>query len=335
MHGDCCVRYSVYYLYLIRTPPQWGLFVWRTYLTDIAASHKTRLGCSKLAQALGVSRWGTALQLWEQYVGISSPPNISGETRVALGVPMEDVLKPFVEKRLGRELRRDRKAYTHPTLPLIGHVDFRASTLDGETIRPIVDIKTSLGYSATKRFADDYLDPDVEIQMHGYMLLTGAELAFVAALIPGPEIKLYTIPANPGMSDQIADGIREFFWHVENRVPPKAETLDDAERLYPNSDKEALTASPRAIELLTELHKIRKQQKELQTQSDALELAIKNEMKESEALIDTQSRVLCTWKVQARKALDTARLKAEQPDLVAQFTKEIQSRVFLLKGTKP
>jgi len=36
---------------------------------DIAASHRARLGCSNIAQALGLSRWGTAYQLWERYTG--------------------------------------------------------------------------------------------------------------------------------------------------------------------------------------------------------------------------------------------------------------------------
>jgi hypothetical protein len=65
--------------------------------TDIAASHRTRLGCSKIAQALGLSRWGTAYQLWEQYTGKAPWPNIGHQLRVALGEPMETVLKPHVE----------------------------------------------------------------------------------------------------------------------------------------------------------------------------------------------------------------------------------------------
>jgi hypothetical protein len=118
-------------------------------MNDIAASHRTRLGCSKIAQALGLSRWGTAYQLWEQYTGKAPWPDIGNELRVSLGEPMETVLKPHVEERLGRSLRRDRREYLHPTLPLVGHVDYRASAAPGES-RPVVDMKTSLGWGGPK-----------------------------------------------------------------------------------------------------------------------------------------------------------------------------------------
>ena len=71
---------------------------------DIAASHQTRLGCSKIAQALGLSRWGTTYELWEMYTGKAPWPDIGNQLRVALGEPMEDVLRPFVAERLGRVL---------------------------------------------------------------------------------------------------------------------------------------------------------------------------------------------------------------------------------------
>ena len=87
-------------------------------MIDIAASHRKRLGCSKIAQALGLSSLGTAYQLWEQYTGRAPWPNIGNQLRVGLGEPMEDVLRPFVADLLGRDLRRDRKEYLHESLPL-------------------------------------------------------------------------------------------------------------------------------------------------------------------------------------------------------------------------
>ena len=39
-------------------------------MPDIAASHRNRLGCSMLAQALGVTRnFGTRHDLWAEYSG--------------------------------------------------------------------------------------------------------------------------------------------------------------------------------------------------------------------------------------------------------------------------
>ncbi|WP_295431132.1 YqaJ viral recombinase family protein [uncultured Thiodictyon sp.] len=190
---------------------------------DIAAAHRERIGCSLIAQALGLSTWGTAYQLWEQYTGRAEWPDIGDELRVAIGEPLEPVLRPFVAARLGRELRRDRREYLHPTLPLIGHVDYRAERLDGEPKRPIVDMKTSLGFGARHRFgADgtDEVDDGVLLQMQGYLMLTGAESAFVAALVPGPELKIYPVRSDLELQEMIAAGIAEFWRHVQSDTPP-------------------------------------------------------------------------------------------------------------------
>lgn len=204
-------------------------------MIDIAAAHRERIGCSLIAQALGLSQFGTAYQLWAQYTGRAEWPDIGDELRVALGEPMEDVLRPFVAARLRRELRRDRREYLHPDLPLIGHVDYRASRLDGEGHRPVVDMKTSLGFGARHRFGEDgtdQVDDGVLIQMQGYLMLTGAETAYVAALVPGPELKIFTVPADLEIHALIADGIGQFWRCVTSDTPPDPRTESEARQRW-------------------------------------------------------------------------------------------------------
>ena len=201
-------------------------------MPDIAASHRNRLGCSMLAQALGVTRnFGTRYDLWAEYSGRKTREDIGNELRVALGTPMEDVLKPFVEAKLGRRLRRDRHEYVHPTLPLVANLDFRAEALKGEHHRPVVDTKTSLGWGARHRFGEDgtdQVDEGVLLQMQGYTLLTGAPVAYVAALVPGPELKIYTIVADHELHEMIEDGVADFWRLVETDTPPDPETEAEA-----------------------------------------------------------------------------------------------------------
>jgi predicted phage-related endonuclease len=190
---------------------------------SIADSHRTAIGCSKIGQALGVGRFGTRYELWMMHTGRAEPEDLSSELRVALGEPMEDVLRPFVAQRLDRDLRRDRKVYRHETLPLIAHVDYRTSKRPGEKLRPVLDMKTSLGFGARHRFGDDgsdEVDDDVMLQMQGYLMLTGAELAYVAALVPGPELKIYTIKADRELHEMICDGIADYWRLVESDTPP-------------------------------------------------------------------------------------------------------------------
>lgn len=306
-------------------------------MIDIAASHRKRLGCSKIAQALGLSSLGTAYQLWEQYTGRAPWPNIGNQLRVALGEPMEDVLRPFVADLLGRDLRRDRKEYLHESLPLIGHVDYRASALNGEK-RPVVDMKTSLGWGARNRFgADgtDEVDDDVLLQMQGYLLLTGAQTAYVAALVPGPELKLFTITADPDIHALIAEGLENFWWHVTNDMPPDPQTLTDAGRRWAQSlAGQTVTADEDALALLAQLRDLKARQKALDYERDLAELALKTRLGTAEAIIGPDGKPLCTWKTSTSRRIDTAALKLAMPDIAAQYTRETQSRRFSLKGSK-
>lgn len=304
-------------------------------MNAIAESHRTRIGCSKIAQALDLSRFGTAYQLWEQYAGRAEPPNISGQLRVALGEPMEDVLRPFVAARLGRELRRDRKEYVHPTLPLVGHVDYRASAVDGE-VRPVVDMKTSLGFGARHRFgaAEDEVDNDVYLQMQGYCILTGAATAYVAALVPGPDLRIYTIAADADLQAMIADGIEQFWWHVKRDVPPPIRTTDDAARRWPQSVAAAIMASEQALDRIEDLRWAKNEIARLEKLCEPLEVALRAEIGDSEGLIDADGRPLCSWKSQTATRLDAARLKAEQPEIFSTYSKTTTSRVFRLAKEK-
>lgn len=313
---------------------------------DIASSHKTRIGCSMIAQVLGVSQWGTPYQLWEQYTGRAPWPDIGGDLRVAIGEPMEDVLRPFVAERIGCELRRDRMEYRHPDLPLVGHLDFRVSKTAPAVIaalgrpaikRPILDMKTSLGWGSRHRFGvdgTDEVDFSVILQMQGYMMLTGAELAFVAALIPGPEIRIYPIFADAEIQARIAEGITEFWWHVQNDVPPPITTHDDAARRWPASASKSVVATAAASAMVTELRAVKADLKDLEASESALELSLKQEIGDAESLVDAYRRPLCTWRSQKNKTLSTKLLRAARPDIAEEFTIEKTIRVLRMAGDK-
>ncbi len=304
---------------------------------DIAASHRERIGCSSIAQALGVSQWGTPYQLWEQYTGRAPWPDLGGDLRVALGEPMEDVLRPFVAAKLGRELRRDRREYLHDSLPLIGHVDYRASAMNDEK-RPVVDMKTSLGWGARHRFGadgSDEVDDDVLLQMQGYLLLTGAQTAYVAALVPGPELKVFTIAADLEIHNMIAEGLDNFWWHVTNDVAPDITTMADANRRWAqHTAGMTVDADAAALAILEDLRDAKARAKAAEKEQEALELALKLRIGEAEALIGPDGKPLCTWKTQASTRVDSTRLKTEAPELYNTYAKTTTSRVLRLKGEK-
>lgn len=278
-------------------------------MSDIAASHRDRLGCSMIAQALGVSAHRTPFQLWEVYSGREPWPDLGDDLRVALGEPMENVLRPFVEKKMGGKLRRDSKEYVHPTLKLVGHMDYRLSKLAQILVdlgitteqRPVVDMKTSLGFGAKFRFGadgSDEVDSDVMLQMQGYTLLSGADLALVAALVPGPEIKIYPIRADPDLHRLIEEGVEKFWWHVDTDTPPEITTLEDAIRRWPHSIPNSIGADDQTMLSIAALREVKDILSEQKKVADQYELVIKQYMADAEAIVDEAGKPLCTWKSQ-------------------------------------
>lgn len=244
-------------------------------MPNIAISHAHRLGCSELAQALGITRnFGTRHDLWLAKTGRQEREDIGNELRVALGTPMEAVLKPFVEAKLGRKLRRDRHEYVHPTLPLVGNLDYRAEAFKGEQLRPVVDMKTSLGWGARHRFGEDgtdQVDEGVLLQMQGYTLLTGAPVAYVAALVPGPELKIYPIAADPELHEMIEDGVADFWRLVENDTPPDPETEAEARQRWPlHREGKVLDADDALTVMLQHLADCKRRGKEVADEEQAL-----------------------------------------------------------------
>lgn len=314
---------------------------------DIAASHKEAIGCSKLAQVLGISRWGTPYDLWAQLTGRAPWPDLSNDLRVAIGEPMEAVMQPFVEARLGGKLRRDRKEYRHPTLPMIGHVDFRLNR-EAEAViralgapareRPILDTKTSLGFAASRRFGEDgsdELDSDVLLQMHGYMTLTGADLAYVAALVPGPELKIYSVQADHEMQDLIEEGVARFWWHVTTDTPPEASNEADARRIWSRH------AEGKVLEADTELWQALQQLASDQAQICALEKRVQATRDKllprladyEQVMVAGQS--LCTYKANKPSKLTDWRLLAEKELLATMPVEERERLLYSYTATIP
>jgi predicted phage-related endonuclease len=113
-------------------------------------------------------------------------------------------------------------------------------------------------------------------------------------------------------------------------MPPPVTTLDDAARRWPLSTEIRAVALLEQVNAARELRDLKTHIKALETEAEQRELAIKTYLENADVLVDGDGHKLCTWKTESRKTIDTARLKAEQPDIAAQYIRETQSRVFRL-----
>lgn len=311
-------------------------------MISIAESHRGRLGCSEIAAALGASPWKTPYRLWEEKTGRVEPEDLSGDLKIELGNRLEPIVAELYTEKTGLAVAPEDEEFsarlgsTGPGgVGLVGHIDRRVLT--GSTERRGLEIKTSLGRFLSHEWGEegtDQIPPHYIAQCLGYLMLTGWEAWDVAALLSGPEIRIYRIMPDAELFGAIEEGVLRFWRHVETDEPPDCITLADAARRWPHSTGETLAANA-ALELEVEnLRRVRGEIARLEREAETCELMIKSGIGPHAALEGPDGRRLCTWAEETRKRLDGKALALAHPAIAARFTIEETRRTFRLKDRK-
>lgn len=290
------------------------------------AERRKGIGGSDAAAVLGLSKWKTPFQVWQDKLG--QIPPIDDNNSMRWGRALEPVIRQQYAEETGREVLVPTAILQHPT-----H-QFMLANLDGFTHdKRVVEIKTARyadgwGESGTDQIPQDYL-----IQVQHYMAVTGFAVADVAVLIGGSDFRLYEVPADAELQAMIIDGEALFWEHVQNNVPPEILNFSDAVARYGKaSTAGSVEASDELAANVTRLAGIKSAIDELEEKEKELKGQIMSAMGEFDTLT-FKGKTLATWKAaKAPEKFDTKTFKAAHPDLAAQFTITGEaSRRFLLK----
>ena len=97
-------------------------------------------------------------------------------------------------------------------------------------------------------------------------------MAYVAALVPGPELKIYTIEADRELHDMIEDGVADFWRLVETDTPPDPETEAEARQRWPrHSDGKVIDADDAMAVMFQHLADCKRRGKEVAEEEQCLE----------------------------------------------------------------
>lgn len=197
---------------------------------------RTVVGASEAVLLFGLPAFGkrTISDLWyEKKYGVEKSG--SGNASTKLGQRLEAVVLEAAEERLGVPIV-DRQLWLTR--------DCNGATLDGRVDeRTIVEAKTSglLGPSTLSQWGDDNSDdaPDQYlVQVQAQLLVTGAELAYLAALIGGRGFAMFKITPHAELQAAIAAKSADFIASLADDVaPPEPPQLDTLKRIRRQPNK--------------------------------------------------------------------------------------------------
>jgi putative phage-type endonuclease len=286
---------------------------------DFHERRRTGLGGSDAAAALGISPWRTPYDLWLEKTGQSDVMTLTATEPMRWGVLLEPVIRAEYSRRTGRGFLVQQEMLRHPSHSwMIAHLD---GTVYDPTTPRILEVKTARDGRGWGEPGSDEIPLHYLVQVHHYLIVSGAEIADLAVLIGGSDFRIYQIHADAAIAEQLVEREAEFWRQVERREPPDPVNLHDAVSRWGRLLIEgAVEADQFEIDAIESLRRFREQRKALDEAEENAKLIVMQALGENgDTLVDANGTRLATW------ALDKGRkgytVEAKEP-----------SRRFLLKG---
>ena len=179
------------------------------------------IGGSDVSKILGVSRYGSALDLYNEKLDLTPPNDESGkEFILARGHRIEKVARKRVEMIMGEPYPPT--CWQHDDLPFV-----RVS-LDGLSMSEISLLECKyVGSDVLASVNAGHIAPDHRWQCIYGCLATGAKTAIYIAVDPNDDTAMWTFQPSAAELDFVRNAVIEFHERLVKRDPPKEESESD------------------------------------------------------------------------------------------------------------
>lgn len=282
------------------------------------------IGGSDASVIAGVNPYRSVLQLWKEKTGQEVPEEKDTEV-THFGNVLEPVVKKEFTRRTGLKIRNRYAILQSEEYP------FMLADLDGIIYEDkklcVFEAKTASAYkkdSWEKGVPLEYL-----YQVQHYMAVTGAEKAYIAALVGGNHFLYHEVPRDQAMIQGIIEMERDFW---ENHVltnrepdidgsPATAEYLDAS---YGASNGKVIELPKESLVLFEQYDRLNLHLQKLQKEKEAISNQMKDYLKENEKGIVGDREV--TWKSVTTTGFDKKRLEKERGDIYQEYCTKNQYR---------
>jgi putative phage-type endonuclease len=304
---------------------------------EFLTARRSYIGGTDIAAITGVSPWASPLSV---YLDKTAPEQAERSDNLPMRRGL--ALERFIADEF--ELAHPGVVCYHPRpvvrtdwgFPAGASVDRFVATVDHpRTPIAVLECKTAFGFQSARQWSEAEADlPDsYYVQVQWYLAVTGLDLAYGAADTGREKLTVIPIAADPAVQARLIEAGRAFWQeHVERGVPPAPSGTDaDGEalnRLWPDTipDPPATIEDELAEVILSDYLAHSLKAKEHDGQAKAARQRLQALMGEHETALIGSWRL--SWKRQARTTIDSKRLKAERPDVAAEYSRTSESRVF-------
>lgn len=290
-------------------------------------ARKIGLGGSDSASVAGLSRYRSPLDVYFDKVG--EAPDVVENDYMHFGNVLEPIVADEFVRRTGLKVRRKNAILQSVEYPfMLANVDRMIVGVDEG-----LECKTASAYK-TKEWAFGEVPWEYELQCHHYMAVTGFSAWWIAVLIGGNQFVYKRIERDEDIIQQLIK-IESDFWH--NHVVPKIPPFPDGSEasaktvnaLYPKSNGIAIDLPAETEKWVLQRDEAAAEIKAAEERKNEAESRLKTLLEDNE--VGRFKNYKVTWKNVTASRIDSKKLKAEQPDIFAEYAKESTSRRFEIK----
>ena len=289
---------------------------------------KTGIGGSDAGAICGVNPFSSAMKVFKDKT--SEEVEEQDSEAVRIGHDLEDYVAQRFMEATGLKVRKSNFMYRNKEHPfMIADVD---RLIVGEDAG--LECKTASAYNADK-WADGDIPLHYVMQCYHYMAVTGKRTWYIAAVILGREFTYRKLEWDGELISRLIT-TEEDFWNdhvVPGSIPPPdgSKACDEVLEQYFHTARKAS-----AVKLEGFDEKLRRREEilgyisALQEEQKQIEQEVKLFMKDNEYADSGSFRV--SWKNIDSTRLDAARIRAERPELYADYGKVSHCRRFEVKA---
>ena len=283
---------------------------------------KQGLGGSDIAAIMGLSPWRTPLDVYlDKISAYTQEENLTDALK--RGIRAEEyVLDTYEEESSNKLVRNNQTIKDQKYNFLFANIDAKL-----ETENIIVEAKTTSDFLTNWECLPEYY----KTQVAHYAYITNADRVHIPVLFSNWQYKCFIYERDLEFEKELrAKAV--WFWvnHVQKRIPPKATTIEDMAKLYPESNNIMMEADKLTLEAILVLKNLKEDIKQKTETCKQVTKNIQEYMQDSEVLHD-EDKQIASWKNQVATRFDTGTFKADHPELYNQYKKESTSRVFRVR----